>query len=99
MKIIRAANPMEVKRCFAMTHYFRTLSMARHTDTTPTRAKYLATLKKAKKMSLGASERELDKILKWKRRIQSYNKAEWYVATASIKEIGVWRRAGGLPFA
>ncbi|MBU6321778.1 MAG: hypothetical protein KGI78_01750 [Patescibacteria group bacterium] len=30
-------------------------------------------------------------------RLESYDTSDWYLAEASLKDIGVWRRAGGLP--
>ena len=99
MKILGRVDRVTVKRCFAMTYYFRKLGVARHADTSPSHTKYLLTLRKAKKMALAAKERDLDKIIKWPRRIKSYGKADWYIANASTKELGVWRRAGGLPLA
>jgi len=84
-----------------MTHYLRKFGIAGKRDTKlPTKARYLAALNKAKRAVMRASETELDNIIgSFKRRLRSYDRAQWNVATISTKEVGVWKGAGGLPIA
>ncbi len=50
-------------------------------------------------MASKLNEKQLDRIIvnEFRKRAEAYNNSEWYLARASTKELGVWRRAGGLP--
>ena len=63
------------------------------------RSEYLAKLKKAKAAADDLTKKQLDKIIghESKKRLLAYEHADWFRARMSFKEMGVWRRAGGLP--
>lgn len=99
MKLLKKVGRLEVKRCFAITHSLRKLGVAKEKSTyIPTREKYLQTLKKAKQVVDHLTEKQLDKIVGvYKKRLRLYDAVEWYIGEVKVKEVGVWRGAGGLP--
>jgi hypothetical protein len=100
MRFLRKANRLDVKRNFVITSYIRKFGVAgRYETKPPTRTTFLAVLKKAKHAVGKLSERKLDKIVgdQKKKRLHAYNNSDWYLGVVSIKEIGVWKGAGGLP--
>ncbi len=59
-------------------------------------------LRRAKHDTKKLSEKRLDVLLlkEWKKgtRLHAYDDADaWYMGIADIREVGVWKRAGGLP--
>lgn len=90
MKLLKRTDRLEVKRTFVISDYGKT-----------------HTLKEAEKKFLPYSEEQLDAIIrgkkkdrwtKWReRRIKIYNRLDWHIGTARINELGVWKKAGGLP--
>ncbi len=94
-----------------MTHYLRKFGIAgKHTTEIPTQNQYIVAYKKAVREIKKLSEAQLDnKILEKnktyikrfhdlrKKRLDAYNSAHWFLAIVSIKELGVWKGAGGLP--
>ncbi len=44
-------------------------------------------------------EKDLDKLVspEWTKRINAYNSSKWFLVEAHPNEVGVWKRAGGLP--
>lgn len=99
MKLLRKVKSIEAKKAFVMTHIMRKLGIARkHDKKTPTKALFIQTLNKAHKVINKLSEKQLDRnIGKYKKRLHSYNRVEWYIGEVSTKEVGVWKMAGGLP--
>ncbi|HEY4482896.1 MAG TPA: hypothetical protein VI953_01850 [Candidatus Paceibacterota bacterium] len=102
MKLIKKISRLEVKRCFAITPYIRKYGIASvRSNKIPSRAKYLVGLNKAKRDVLKTSEAKLDRtrgLATSKKRLHAYNTLDWYIGTVSTKEVGAWKRAGGLPF-
>lgn len=100
MKLLKKVSRIEVKRCFVMTHYMKKFGVARKRDSKlPSRNQYLDAIKKSKKSVNSLNEKQLDKIIagEYKKRLRAYNAVEWYRGEVSIKEVGVWKGAGGLP--
>ena len=99
MKLIKKVNALEVKRCFAITHFMRKFGIARKSDLVPpTRKKYLTVLKKSKHAVENLNESQLNKIVgEYKKRLHAYNAVQWHIGEVGIKETGVWKGAGGLP--
>lgn len=58
-------------------------------------------LAKAKRVIFELPELMLDMIIKgeWKKRLKAYSEMKWYLGVVKISEIGVWKKAGGLPLA
>lgn len=56
-------------------------------------------LKIAKAKILTLPEYELDKFIsyEYKKRLIAYNNCDWYIGEVTPEEVGVWRRASGLP--
>lgn len=85
MKLLKKVAPIEVKRAFVIS------------DRTKRQK-----LSSVKKIVLKMSEGQLDKILLRKnrnKRRDKYNKAQWYIGSVGAGEVGVWKKAGGLPLA
>ncbi|KKS38804.1 MAG: hypothetical protein A3G49_00425 [Candidatus Sungbacteria bacterium RIFCSPLOWO2_12_FULL_41_11] len=100
MKILHKIRPIEVKRAFVISQKMR-FSRRKGKKYLPklTEAEFLKKLKQAKTITNKLTERQLDKIIadEYRKRADAYNNADWYRATVTTKEVGVWRRAGGLP--
>ena len=64
-----------------------------------TKEAFLKRLRVAKVKALQFSEKKLDRIIsnEWKKRLKVYNSCSWSIGWVNINELGVWRRAGGLP--
>jgi hypothetical protein len=60
---------------------------------------WLKKLESAKKKILALPEEKLDKMIAktYVRRLNAFNNSNWYIGTFKPSEVGVWRRAGGLP--
>lgn len=73
---------IEVKRAFVISDFAKNMDIV-----------------DAKKKVFSFSEKKIDSIIsrKYKRRLVAYNAHDWFVATVSVDECGVWKRAGGLP--
>lgn len=100
MKIVRKVRPVEIKRAFITAQVIR-LSRKKRQRYLPelTREEFLEKLQRAKTAVSKMTEKKLDKIIaaEYPKRLNSYNNAMWYLAVVPTNEIGVWRRAGGLP--
>lgn len=100
MKLLRKVKSIEVKRCFVISDYLSTKYLKQAIQAKD-KQQYLKQLNKAKKVILELPEIMLDMIIKgeYRKRFKAYNKMQWYVGTVRTSEIGVWKRAGGLPLA
>lgn len=60
---------------------------------------YQKQLRHAKQIIVQLPEMMLNMILKgeYKKRFDVYQKLDWYVGTVRTDEVGVWKKAGGLP--
>ncbi len=100
MKIIRKVSRIEVKRAFVTAQKMR-LSHRKRQRYLPilTRKEFLTKLKRSKRTVNALNERQLDRIIakEYLKRANAYNNSKWYLVSMSSKELGVWRRAGGLP--
>jgi len=100
MKLVRKIPTIEVKRVFVTAQKLR-LARKKGTKYLPklSRGEFLKKLARAKKDTKKLSEKQLDKIIsdEWPKRLKSYNDVTWYKAVVASREVGVWRRAGGLP--
>jgi len=100
MKILHKVRPIEVKRAFVMSQKMR-FSRRTGKKYLPklTEAEFLRKLKQARMTTGKLTEERLDKIIadEYRKRADVYNDTDWYKATVSTSEVGVWRRAGGLP--
>lgn len=100
MKILRKISSLEVKRAFVTAQKMRQ-GRERGKRHLPklTRTEFVFCLSQAKEKTRKLSEAQLDKIISndYQKRADAYKNSDWYLARASVNEIGVWRRAGGLP--
>lgn len=103
MKLIKPVHRIDIKRSFLMTPFMRKFGVAgKHAIKLPSRAEYLAALKKAKRAVLRLNETRLDQLIgngSLTKRLRGYNKARWFLGKVSVNEVGVWKGAGGLPVA
>jgi hypothetical protein len=100
MRLLRKVSSLEVKHAFVTAQKMR-LSRKKGRKYLPRleRDDFLEKLRRAKMMASKLNEKQLDRIIvnEFRKRAEAYNNSEWYLARASTKELGVWRRAGGLP--
>lgn len=102
MKIIKKVRPIEVKRAFVATQHIRKFRLPRRRYLPKlTREQYLNRLQSAKKYVKKRSGKYLDDSIskEYKKRLKAYNFVDWYIGEVSVKEVGVWKKAGGLPLA
>lgn len=99
MKLMRRVGGIEVKRTFLLTEFLRKYGVAKKNDKkVPPVKKYLLARARAYRALRKLPEKKLDKIIgSWKKRLVAYQKVDWYVGELLTKEVGVWKRAGGLP--
>lgn len=100
MKKLKAIKTIEVKRCFAISQLVRFSKGKKYLDIL-NQEEFKNILEKTKSKVLGFSDKELDKTVKgkYKKRLITYNNADWYLGEFAVTEAGVWRRAGDLPLA
>ena len=101
MKLLKKVNRVDVKRCFAITHFMRKFGVGgKSGKRLVARDRYLLTLHKSKQALRTLSKIKLDKIVgAWKKRLHAYDGVDWYLGNVLTKEVGVWKGAGGLPTA
>ena len=99
MKLIKKVNTINVKRCFVISQLIRLQKGNKRYLGLMSESNFTRKLKTAKIKALKLSEKKLDKIIKteWAKRLKAYDSSQWYFGIISPKEVGVWRRSGGLP--
>jgi len=111
MKILEKVDVLEVKRCFVVAQMVRktkfrklfwgmfNFEFQKEFLKSITTAEFEEKLKIAKEEVLKMSEKKLDKIIRneWRKRLTAFNNSEWYLGEVNPDEVGVWKRAGGLP--
>ena len=90
MKIVRKANVEEVKRCFVISN---ALSGKKYKNVDD----FIEQKKSVIQHISTLDESRLDDRIDYQRRVSAYNRMDWYLATVSPKELGVWKGAGKLP--
>jgi hypothetical protein len=99
MKILRSVKAIEVKRTFVVSDFISEKKDKRkHLNFIPENI-FIEKLKNAKRKTLKLKEFQLDKIIKdeYKKRFITYDNSKWYLGKVKINEVGVWKKAGGLP--
>jgi hypothetical protein len=99
MKKIKPVQTIEVKRTFVIPQMIRAAKGKKRFLGVLTKKEFEKKLAAAKKKGMQLSEKQLDKIIhkEWPRRLKAYNSSDWYFGEVTPSEVGVWRRAGGLP--
>ncbi|MBI3888193.1 hypothetical protein HY311_00150 [Candidatus Nomurabacteria bacterium] len=100
MKILQKVKPIEVKRCFVVSDFLSQKYLGENTQIKD-KSQYVKRLVKAKRAILELPEGMLDMIIKgeWKKRFKAYKNMQWCVGIVKTNEVGVWKKAGGLPIA
>ena len=98
MKLIKKVKVIEVKRCFVISQLIRLQKGKKRYLGLIAENEFKEKLKIAKTKALKFSEKKLDEIIKkdWKKRLKSYDSCQWYLGQVSPREVGVWKKAGGL---
>jgi len=101
MRLLRKVKPIEVKRCFVISDYVSHQKYLKQAMRVAGKKEYIKRLNKGRRIILELPETMLDMIIKgeWKKRFKIYNTMQWYLGVAKVNEIGVWKKAGGLPLA
>lgn len=100
MKILRRVRPIEVKRAYVTSQKMRLLGeKGKRYLPKLSKTEFVKQLKLVKKNVNELSEKQLDRFIadEYSKRAIAYATRDWYRAKMSSREIGVWRRAGGLP--
>jgi len=99
MRKIKKVNVLEVKRCFVVSQLVRKQKFKKRYLGLLSQKEFLKKLKISKKKTFSYSEKKLDKIIadEWKKRLKAYNSCDWFIGEVKINEVGVWKKAGGLP--
>ena len=90
---------IEVKRAFVVSDFISAKKdRKKHLTFVPENI-FIQKLKNAKQKALKLKESKLDKIIKdkFKKRLIAYDNSRWYLGEVKTNEVGVWRKAGGLP--
>lgn len=93
MKIIKQVPVIEVKRAFVISDIGKIKGNARGVS----EKIFIKKLNDAKKKVLKWNESMLDRHIEWPKRLAAYTDSVWYIAKISPVELGVWRRASGMP--
>jgi len=99
-KKFKKVERIEVKRCFVISQYIRHYDKGKKRyipELSP--EEFQKRLNQAKKIVLDFSETELDELIagEYKKRLKAYNACDWYRGNVFSDEVGVWKKAGGLP--
>lgn len=99
MKLLRKVPTIDIKRHYVASQYIRKHGVVNRYLPKLSREDFIKKLTAAKKYVNKLTPLGLDRIIskEWKKRLPVYNKGTWYLASASIDELGVWYGAGGLP--
>lgn len=100
MKLVKKVSTITVKRCFVAAQYAKNYNSGNR--------RYLPELQKdefikrieiSKKYVAKLSVSKLNKFIgdEYQKRLKIYDSVNWYEVEVSPSEIGVWKKAGGLP--
>ncbi len=99
MKLIRKVSGIEIKRAFVVAQFIRLPKNKKRYLGLISEGYFRKRLRHARKKVLALRQSKLDKIIgdEYMKRLNAYNNSEWYLGRVSNREVGVWKRAGGLP--
>ena len=99
MKILRPIKVIEVKRAFVVPDFISNKKDRRKHLNLISENLFKKKLQNAHKKVLKLKETQLDRIIKdeYKKRLVAYNGSNWFLGEVKTNEVGVWKRAGGLP--
>jgi hypothetical protein len=110
MKILKQVSAKEVKRAFVIADSLRFFKGPTHHMGLVTKVEFNNLLQKHKQRALSFGVDELNsQITKGRKlgrkymlfrllRLKSYSNYSWFLASFSTHELGVWKKAGGLPY-
>lgn len=98
----KKVDRIEPKRTFIISQLMKTNKGNRRYLHKLSRDELEDRLENAREITLQLSEQELDEKIRkdsprYKKRLRLYNSVDWYLGIVDVDEVGVWRRAGGLP--
>lgn len=101
MRLLKKVPTIEVKRCFVTAQLVKVYGGKKGKLGKISRTEFKRALARAKSHALRMTEKQLDTYIahEWKGRLTAYNASDWYLATVHTREVGVWKRAAGLPLA
>lgn len=96
---MKKVSTKEVKRAFVVAQLVRQQKGKKRYLGVLSREEFKKLLTKSKKRALAMSVKQLDKIIatEYPKRLRAYDTSEWHIGSIPVKEVGVWRGAGGLP--
>lgn len=99
MKILKKIAGIEVKRAFIISDFISAKKDRRKHLNLVSKNIFIQQLQNAKKKANKLKEFQLDKIIKseYKKRLIAYDNSKWYLGEVKTSEVGVWKKAGGLP--
>ena len=100
MKLLKRISVVEVKRAFVVADLIsHKKDRRKHLSFVPENV-FIKKLDTVHKKVLKLKEPQLNKIIgdEWhNKRLIAYNKSDWYLGEVNTNEVGVWKKAGGLP--
>lgn len=101
MKLLKKVSATEVKRCFVIGDLMAAPPRGKRYLGELTPEAFAKKYHAARKRALALKAAQLDRRIAkgWHRRLAAYDASEWHLAQMTPSELGVWKRAGGLPHA
>ena len=98
MKILKKVGVREVKRTFVISNNIRIQKSGRRYLGKISREEFVRKFLRSRRKGLQMTTAQLDRhIAGDPLRLKAYNTSDWYTGEVKTSEVGVWRRAGGLP--
>lgn len=97
MKILKKVGVREVKRTFVIGNEVRIQKGGRRYLGKISAEEFIKKVAQSKKKVLQMSDKQLNNRIEDPQRLDSYNTSGWYLGEVTASEVGVWKRAGGLP--
>lgn len=100
MKLLKKINSREIKRTFVIGNIVRAQEKSgRRYLGKISEEEFKKKLSRSKQKALQMSDKQLDAQIEDLNRLRAYIEYDWYLADVKTSEVGVWRKAGGLPLA
>lgn len=100
MKLFKKVGSLTVKKCFVAAQFISKYKLGK-TRYLPKlqREEFLKRLEASKKYVAKMSRNRLDRFIghAYAKRLRVYDSVDWYEGYVTPEEVGVWKKAGGLP--
>lgn len=99
MKLLKKVKTIEVKKVFVVSDLINGKKDGRKHLNFGSENVFTQKLKNVCRKVAKLKESQLDRIIGngYKKRLVAYNNSKWYLGKVKTSEVGVWKKAGGLP--